>query len=157
MLSTYSKSTADEYDIKVGKVKKLTPNLGKKTKYVLHYRNLQLYLSLRMKLTKTHRALQFKQSHWMKKYFDFNTKKRKNAAKDFEKKILKLIINSKNKIINVRLVNNAKDVLKYTSRPTYVAHKLFAEDYANGTCVTFTTALLKKILMLNCYLQIQTA
>ena len=34
------------------------------------------------------------------------------------------------KRINVRLVNNAKDFLKYTSRPTYVTHKLFAKDYA---------------------------
>ena len=57
MLSTYCKKIADEYDIKVGDVKKLVPNLGKKTKYVLHYRNLQLYLSLGMKLTKIHRAL----------------------------------------------------------------------------------------------------
>ena len=56
MLSTYCKKIADEYDIKVGDVKKLVPNLGKKTKYVLHYRNLQLYLSLGMKLTKIHRA-----------------------------------------------------------------------------------------------------
>ena len=40
----------NEYDIKVGDVKKLIPNLGNKTKYVLHYRNLQLYLSLGMKL-----------------------------------------------------------------------------------------------------------
>ena len=34
------------------------------------------------------------------------------------------------KIINVRLVNNAKDFLKYTNRPTYVTHKLFDKDYA---------------------------
>ena len=40
MLSKYCKEIADEYDIKVGDVKKLIPNLRNKTKYVLHYRNL---------------------------------------------------------------------------------------------------------------------
>ena len=45
MLSKYCKEIADKYDIKVGNVKKLIPNLGNKTKYVVHYRNLQLYLS----------------------------------------------------------------------------------------------------------------
>ena len=34
------------------------------------------------------------------------------------------------KRINIKLANNAKDFLKYTSRPTYVTHKLFNKDYA---------------------------
>ena len=34
------------------------------------------------------------------------------------------------KMINVRLVSNAKDFLKYTSRLTSVTHKLFDEGYA---------------------------
>ena len=90
-----------------------------------------------MKLTKIHRALEFKQ-YWMKRYIDFNTEKRKNAANDFEKYFFKLMINSVygkmmenlTKRINVRLVHDEKDFLKYTSRPTYVAHKLFGKDYS---------------------------
>ena len=62
MLSKYCKKIADECKIKVGDVKKLIPNLSNKTKYVLHYRNLQLYLSLGMKLTKIYRVLKSKQS-----------------------------------------------------------------------------------------------
>ena len=91
-----------------------------------------------MKLTKSHRVLKFNQSDWMKKYIDFNTKKRMNAANDFEKKIFKLMINSVygktmenfKKRMNVRLVNNEKDFLKYTSRPTNIGYKKFGKDYA---------------------------
>ena len=75
MLSKYCKKIDDKYEIKNDDVKKLIPDLGKKTNYVVHYRNLQLYLSLGMKLTKIHKVLRFKQSDWMKKYIDFNTQK----------------------------------------------------------------------------------
>ena len=47
---------SDKYEIKVRDVKKLIPNLGNKTNYVVHYRNLELYLSLGIKLTKIHSA-----------------------------------------------------------------------------------------------------
>ena len=52
MLLKYFKTIADKYEIKVGDVKKLIPNLRNKNIYVVHYRILQLYLSLGMKLTK---------------------------------------------------------------------------------------------------------
>ena len=68
MLSNYCKKIPDKYEIKVDDVKTLIPNLGNKTNNVIHYRNLQLYLSLGMKLTKIQKVLTFKQSDWMKKY-----------------------------------------------------------------------------------------
>ena len=125
MLSDYCKEIADKYEIKIGDVKKLIPNLGNKTNYVVHYKNLQLYLSLGMKLTKIHRVLKFKQSEWMKKYIDFNTEKRTNGANSFKKAFFKFIIDSVygktmenvRKRINVRLVNNKKDFLKSISIP----------------------------------------
>ena len=94
MSSNYCTKIADKYEIKVGDIKKLIPNLANKTNYVVHYRSLHLYLSLGMKLTKIHRVLEFKQSDWMKKYSDFSTEKRMNTANDFEKDFFELIINS---------------------------------------------------------------
>ena len=34
------------------------------------------------------------------------------------------------KKINVRLVNNKKDLLKYTSRPAHITHNIFGKNYA---------------------------
>ena len=86
MLSDYCKKIADEYEVKVGGVKKLIPNLGNKLIMCFINRNLQLYLCLGMKLTKIHKVLKFKQSDWMKKYINFNTKKKRtNAVNSFEK------------------------------------------------------------------------
>ena len=37
LLSKYCKKTFDRYEVKVGDVKKLIPNFGNKTNYVVHY------------------------------------------------------------------------------------------------------------------------
>ena len=85
-MSDYCKKIADEYGIKVGDVKKLIPNLGDKTNYVL-----QFSLPLGIKMTKIDKVLKFEQSDWIKKYINFNTEKKKktNTANSFEKNFFK--------------------------------------------------------------------
>ena len=77
------------------------------------------------------------------------------------------------KRINVRLVNNEKDFLKYTSRPTHITHKIHEVKpvltlnkaiYVRFTVLElskwlmydFHYNIIKKNLMLNCYLLTQT-
>ena len=136
MLSDYCKRIADKYSISTGLVHKLIPTLSKKEKYVLHYRNLQLYIKLGLKVSKVHRVLEFDQSPWLKQYIDYNTEKRKNAKNDFEKDFFKLMNNSVfgktmeniRKRVDVRLVTDEKKLLKLTSKPTYVSSKIFNEN-----------------------------
>ena len=52
MLFNYKLMVSDFYNILIGNVKKLVPNFFDKEKYVLHYENLQFYLTLGLKLKK---------------------------------------------------------------------------------------------------------
>ena len=72
-MSNYCSNIANERRIKIGGVDKLVPNLDIKSKYVLHYTNLQFHLSLKKKLCKVYTTLKSKQFDWLKKYIDFNT------------------------------------------------------------------------------------
>ena len=58
MLSGYCKKIAEKYNISIGLVRKLIPMLKDKKEYVLHYRNLQLYMDLGLKMKKVHRVLE---------------------------------------------------------------------------------------------------
>ena len=73
---------------------KLTANVMNKSKYVVHYKNLQYYLEHGMKLTNIHRIIEFKEKAWLKEYIDVNTKHRALAKSDFEKDLFKLLNNS---------------------------------------------------------------
>ena len=54
MLSGYCKEIANKFNISIGLVSKLIPMLRDKKEYVLHYRHLQLYLDLGLKIKKVH-------------------------------------------------------------------------------------------------------
>ena len=62
MLFKYQLMIADFYNVPISNVKKLVLNFFDKGKYVLQYKNLQLYLRLGLKLKNIQRALEFNQS-----------------------------------------------------------------------------------------------
>ncbi|MEW8688825.1 MAG: hypothetical protein AB2556_23655, partial [Candidatus Thiodiazotropha sp.] len=119
---------------------KLVPNLRNKDRYVLHYRNLQLYMSLGMRLTKVHRALRFEQSPWMEPYIRMNTELRKKATSDFEKDLYKLMNNSVfgktmenlRKRVDIKLVHaNEEDKLRrLIISPAFARANIFDDDLA---------------------------
>ena len=136
MMSDYCKKIAEKFQISSGIVHKLIPTLNNKEKYILHYRNLQTYLNLGLKLKKIHRVLQFDQSPWLKQYIDFNTLKRTHAKNSFEKDFFKLMNNSVfgktmeniRKRVDVRLVTSKEKLSKLASKPTFVSTKIFNKN-----------------------------
>ena len=115
-------------------VEKLVSNLRNKDRYVLPYRNLQLY----MFLTKVHRALRFDQSPWMEPYIRMNTELRKKAASGFEKDLYKLMNNSVfgktmenlRRRVDVKLVrSNEEDKLRrFIASPAFARANIFDDD-----------------------------
>ena len=117
-------------------VEKLVPNLRNKERYVLHYRNLQLYLSLCMRLTKIHRALRFRLIPWMESYTEF----RKQATSDFEKDLYKFLTNSifrktmenLKKPVDVKLVRASEEdkLRRLIASPSFARANIFDDDLA---------------------------
>ena len=120
-------------------VKKLVPNLQNKHKYVIHHKNLQLYLELGMKLTKIRCAIKFREFPWLASYVDYNTEKRKEAARnkdDAGKSLFKLMLNAvfgktmenlRNRV-NIELVQSRKIALKRIAKPNFKRAKMFHEN-----------------------------
>ena len=65
--------------------KKLICDWSDKKNYLIHYRMLKLYVRHGMIIDKVHDIISFRQSRWLEKYINFNTQKRIQAVKDFEK------------------------------------------------------------------------
>ena len=148
-----------------------------KNNYVIHYINLQQCLELGIKLKKIHRVLKRKQKDWRKPYIDFNNQKRKEATNEADENHSKLLNNAiygktmenMRKWIKIKVVKNAKDFIRYTSRPTCVNWKVFENNLAaipeKKTLLTLNKLIYlgftildiwSENLTLDCYLQTQT-
>ncbi|GBN38833.1 hypothetical protein AVEN_265114-1 [Araneus ventricosus] len=107
-----------------------------KEKYVIHYRNLNCYVKLGLKVTKVHRILKFQQSEWLKNYINFNTEQRQKATTNFEKDLFKLLNNAvfgktienlRNRV-NIDLVTKGKLDKKLVASPTFESFQIITED-----------------------------
>ena len=65
------------------KVWKLISNLNDKEHYILHKRNLELFLELFI-----HRGIKLREEAWMRSYIEKNTVLRMNAKKKIRKRFL---------------------------------------------------------------------
>lgn len=118
--------------------KKLVQDFENKNKYVIHYRNLQLYLSLGMELTCIHRVVSFKQTPWLRDYIDFNIRMRAEAGDEIAKEFYKLMNNAvfgktmedvrKRRSIDFYFENDYERALHHVSSPFAKQFKIVKED-----------------------------
>ena len=136
-LSKYSKLAIElSGDSKNYKSAKLTSTFYDRNKYVLHIKNLQLYLQLGMKLKKIHRIIKFKQKNFLKPFIDLCTEERKKAVSLFEKNQFKKTANSCygktlqsiRDYITVKIHQTQKSFLKAISQPSYKSHVIIDEN-----------------------------
>lgn len=148
------KSMLSDYNLQFNNksfTEKLIPNLYDKKKYILHYKNLELYLSLGLKLTRIHRVIQFNESKWLAKYISFNTEKRKKAQNAFEKDFYKLMNNSVfgktmenlRKRTKVELTTEEIRRNKLVNKPNFKRMEIYRENYV-GVELGVTTIKMEK-------------
>src|SRR6185437_7179304 len=136
---------------------KLIPNLFDKDEYVIHYRNLQYYISQGMVLEHIYEAIKFDQSPWMKPYIEMNTALRAKAKNDFEKDFFKLMNNAVfgKTMENVReriefdlvVTSDTKRLNKLSNRPKYKRNKIFNENVVGVESYKTKILLNKPILV----------
>ena len=135
---------------------KLILDYKPKTKYAIHYRNLQLYIQLGMKVTKIHRVLAFDQKPLLAKYIEKNTEMRMKASNDFEKDFFKLMNNAffGKTMENVRarrnidiISNDPQRLNRYTAKPTYKSYVEITDDIIAVERIKATIHLNKPIYL----------
>ena len=138
---------------KSGPQTKLTPNLKDKKRYIVHYRNLKLYVKLGLIVTKIHQVLIFKQSPWLKSYIDFNTHHRSLVDSGFLKDFFKLMNNAVfgktqenlwNRV-DVYIIADATALRKRVPKPSFYRGVPISDDLAGIQCKRPTLTLNRPI------------
>ena len=96
IINSYPDIDSNKIDDMLEKAKgneKLIASLEPKKNYICHYRLLQKFVQLGMKVDGVHRIVKFRQKAWMKEYIEFNTVQRSLSRSDFEKDLYKLMNN----------------------------------------------------------------
>lgn len=132
-LSPFSQRTVEKHGLKPScGFEKLMTTLEDKDHYILHYRNLQLYLRHGLKLKRVHRVLSFKQAPMMRDYICFNSRKRAEATNSFDTSLFKLLSNSLyGKTIEradnrtmIKLISNIQAYENFISKVTMKSSKI---------------------------------
>ena len=94
-LSPYAQFLCDMHDLKSTlNSEKWLMTFERRSFYVLHYRNFQIYVKLGMEVVAIHSALAFHQAPFMKSYVELNSAKRAKTTKKFDADLYKLAMNS---------------------------------------------------------------
>ena len=128
MLSPVARMICDKHKLKrTTNVEKLLATVKDKDFYILHYRNLQLYVSLGLRVKKIHAGIIFKEGPIMKSYVDFNSEKRAQATNKFDTDFYKLLSNSlygktienPEKRSKVKLCSESSTYENYIGKPNF--------------------------------------
>ncbi len=139
MLSETQLKVRSQYKMsRSGKDSKLVPNLMDKTKYVVHYRNLQFYLQQGLILKKVHRVICFEQEPWVAPYIAKNQQLRAAATSEFERDQYKLfnnaiygkMVENQKKRTDIRLLTDWSACKKLIEKPNCRGFRVFGENLA---------------------------
>ena len=116
-----------ERDGGMARSEKLILYQNNKTEHMVHYRMLKLYVKMGVKVTITHRVIQFKQDYICREYVQNNANKRATAKAGAEKDVRKLknyslygrmCMNPLHFLQN-KFLNDEEKIMKSISKPTF--------------------------------------
>ena len=104
----------------------------------------------------------FKQCNWLKKYVDFNNKKRQESTDEFSKGLYKLLDNCiygksieiQTKRMNVKLINDKRVYQKCVNEPNIISQEIFDKNCVAVHCSKTVLTLNKPIYVGFCILEL---